>query len=162
MSLENLQLNNKFERKEKLKQLYHNNEYTSLYRYDTPNTEYDERRENVVSKKEIIGNWFTDNIQDLKDYIKTRSTNGSIITIRIPLADLKKYDALILENTKDMDIEKGNYIVPREIQADSYIKIPLKIETQNPNKFLFKDWQKINDFVDNNISSPEKILNFVE
>lgn len=162
MSLENLQLNNKFERKEKLKQLYHNNEYTSLYRYDTPNTEYDERRENVVSKKEIIGNWFTDNIQDLKDYIKTRSTNGSIITIRIPLADLKKYDALILENTKDMDIEKGNYIVPREIQADSYIEIPLKIETQNPNKFLFKDWQKINDFVDNNVSSSEKILNFIE
>lgn len=162
MSLENLQLNNKFERKEKLKQLYHNNEYTSLYRYDTPNTEYDERRENVVSKKEIIGNWFTDNIQDLKDYIKTRSTNGSIITIRIPLADLKKYDALILENTKDMDIEKGNYIVPREIQVDSYIEIPLKIETQNPNKFLFKDWQKINDFVDNNVSSPEKILNFIE
>ncbi len=162
MSLENLQLNNKFERKEKLKQLYHNNEYTSLYRYDTQNTKYDERRENVVSKKEIIGNWFTDNIQDLKDYIKTRSTNGSIITIRIPLADLKKYDASILENTKDMDIEKGNYIVPREIQADSYIEIPLKIETQNPNKFLFKDWQKINDFVDNNVSSPEKILNFIE
>ncbi len=162
MSLENLQLNNKFERKEKLKQLYHNNEYTSLYRYDTQNTKYDERRENVVSKKEIIGNWFTDNIQDLKDYIKTRSTNGSIITIRIPLADLKKYDASILENTKDMDIEKGNYIVPREIQADSYIEIPLKIKTQNPNKFLFKDWQKINDFVDNNVSSPEKILNFIE
>ncbi len=162
MSLENLQLNNKFERKEKLKQLYHNNEYTSLYRYDTPNTEYDEKRENVVSKKEIIGNWFTDNIQDLKNYIKTRSTNGSIITIRIPLADLKNYDASILENTKDMDIEKGNYIVPREIQADSYIEIPLKIETQNPNKFLFKDWQKINDFVDNNVSSPEKILNFIE
>lgn len=162
MSLENLQLNNKFERKEKLKQLYHNNEYTSLYRYDNPNTEYDEKRENVVSKKEIIGNWFTDNIQDLKDYIKTRSTNGSIITIRIPLADLKNYDASILENTKDMDIEKGNYIVPREIQADSYIEIPLKIETQNPNKFLFKDWQKINDFVDNNVSSPEKILNFIE
>ena len=162
MSLENLQLNNKFERKEKLKQLYHNNEYTSLYRYDTPNTEYDEKRENVVSKKEIIGNWFTDNIQDLKNYIKTRSTNGSIITIRIPLADLKNYDASIIENTKDMDIEKGNYIVPREIQADSYIEIPLKIETQNPNKFLFKDWQKINDFVDNNVSSPEKILNFIE
>jgi len=161
MSIENPQLNNRFERKEKLKQLYNSNEYASLYRYDTPNTEYDEKREGVISKKEIIGDWFTSNIQDLKDYIKTRSVNGSIIAIRIPVTDLKKYDASILENTKDMDIEKDNYIIPKEIQADSYIEIPLKIETQNPNKFLFKDWQKINDFVDNNISSPaEKILNF--
>ena len=155
-------LGSREEKNESLFSLYKNEDYVTLYRYENPETQYDNSREGIVSKKEIIGTWFTTELKDLKDYIKSRPVGGKIITIRIKGDELENYDASKLEETKEMDIEKDNYIIPSEIQQESRIEIPLTIETSNPKKFIFKDWTIIDEFVDENISTSDKILKFIE
>lgn len=164
MHMEFPQYNPEIERAEKLAQIYNDDSYVTLYRYENPNHVYDadSSREGVVSKQEIVGQWFTDNINDLKTYSHMRKPGGRIATVRIPKTELGKYDATQLEQTKDMDIESGNYIIPDTVQAETRIEIPVEVETANPNKFLFKDWKALDQFIDDTISSSEKILNHVK
>jgi hypothetical protein len=135
------------------KNVYEDPNFVTLYRYENPAVTYDETRDGVVSKQDIVGQWYTDNLGDLKTYIKARKPGGRLVAIRVPSSDLGSYDATKLEKTKDMDIESGNFVVPPDIAQSSRLEMLLTIETANSNKFLFGDWQKINKFVDENLSA---------
>lgn len=52
--------------------LYSNPNYTTLYRYENSTIPYDERREGVVSKAGMVGNWYTDDLSVLTTYTVTR------------------------------------------------------------------------------------------
>ncbi len=161
MSMEFEQFNPEQEKLKKLTQAYNDDGYVTLYRYENPNKSYDATdnpREGIVSKQEVVGQWFTDNISDLKAYSHMRKPGGRITTVRIPKSELDQYDAMKLEQTKDMDIESGNYIIPDELQKETRIEIPVDVETINPNKFLFKDWKILDEFIEDNVSTSEKIL----
>ncbi len=136
----------------RLLEIYQDNDYKTLYRYDNPNTAYDDRREGIVSRKELIGSWFTDRIDDLATYIKGRQPGGRILLVRAKKDDMEKYDATKLPETKDMDIEAGNYIIPEDIKTGSGIEIPLTVEGTNPNKFIMKDWVAIDSFISDELS----------
>jgi len=144
-------------RERTLAEIYSDDSYITLYRYEKPETEYNENREGSVSKREIVGQWFTKNIDDLKTYIKARKPRGVITTVRIPKESLEEYDATVREDTKDMDIEVGNFIIPPEVQRQSRIEIPLAVESRLNNKFSFSEFGKINDFVDRELS-PRALL----
>lgn len=134
----------------KILETYQDENYETLFRYENPETPYDENREGVVSKRELVGGWFTNRIDDLKTYIKGRQPGGKIVAVRVLKSDLEQYDATRLEQTKDLDIEAGNYILPSNLQSETRVEVPLEIESANPKKFLMKDWDKVNQFVDNN------------
>ena len=122
------------------KNVYEDANFVTLYRYENPTIAYDESREGTVSRQELIGQWYSDNIEDLKTYIKARTPGGKLVTIRIHRDELESHDAAKLDETKDMDIEKGNYIISDAEAENSRIEIPLAIETTNPKKFLMSDW----------------------
>lgn len=133
--------------------VYEDPNFVTLYRYENPTVEYDESREGVVSKQEFVGQWYTGNLGDLKTYVRRRRPGGKLVTIRIPSNELDSYDASKLDKTKGMDIEKGNFVVPPDVAQSSRLEMPLTIQTANPNKFLLGDWQKIDNFVDTNMSA---------
>ena len=135
----------------KLLEVYEDENYETLFRYENPEIPYDERREGVVSRKDLVGSWFTNNVDDLKTYIKARQPGGKIVAVRVLRSDLEQYDATKLQETKDMDIESGNYIISNELQTGTRMDIPLEVKTANPKKFLMKDWEQINQFVDSNM-----------
>lgn len=141
------------EKHEVPKNVYEDPNFVTLYRYENPAVVYDETREGVVSKQEFVGQWYTDKLGDLKTYVRRRRPGGKLVSIRIPSNQLDSYDALKLDETKGMDIEKGNFVVPPDVAQSSRLEMPLTIETSNPNKFLFGDWQKIDKFVDENLSA---------
>lgn len=137
--------------------IYERKDYTTLYRYENPNEDYDPRREGTTSKEEIIGQWFTENLDDLRAYIKMKQPGGHVVVVRIPTADKAKYDAGNLDITKEMDRETGNFIVPSEIQQETKLVLPLYIEAQNARKFMMGDWKKIDNFVAEELSASNLI-----
>lgn len=139
------------------KNIYEDENFVTLYRYENPDTSYDETREGTVSRQELVGQWYTDNLNDLKTYVKSRQPGGKLVAVRIRHDELESHDASKLDGTKDMDIEKGNYIISDAEAENSRIEIPLAIEAINPKKFLMSDWQKVNKFVDTNLS-PENLV----
>ena len=134
--------------KENKARLYENTDYVTLYRYENPEIPYDEGREGVVSKKTLIGTWFTDNLNDFKTYVHMRPPRGRLVVVRVPKAQLGQFDASTHEETSEMDIEKGNYIIPNDIQMQSRVEIPLEVKSQVPKKFLFKEWKEIDALID--------------
>jgi len=68
------------ERKDKLTAVYNNDNYITLYRYDIPHKEYNESREGITSKKELLGAWFTSSLEDFKIYIRTRMPGGKLVS----------------------------------------------------------------------------------
>ena len=149
------------EQNNSLEQIYKNPDFVTLYRYENPTVPYDPRREGDVSKETLIGSWFTSKIDQLKVYIKMRQPGGKVVTIRVPIATLDTYDASKNEETKNMDIEVGNFIVPQEVQADSRIEIPLTVNSSDPKKFPVSEWKHINTFIDSTIV-PDKLLERIE
>lgn len=146
--------------------LYKNQDYISLYRYENPSIPYDERREGLVSKKSIAGNWFTNNLADLKAYTKTRikgERGGKFVVVRIPKVNLDQYDATKLPETKDMDIEAGNYIIPPEASASSQVEVDgiFKDIWEGKKNIPFADWKEADDYIDSNLSD-EAIISKLE
>ena len=137
--------------------IYRDSRYVTLYRYENPSSPYDEDREGIVSKKSLIGGWFTNNLSDLRTYIKMRQPGGTIVTIRILKDQLETYDATKNEETQKMDIEEGNFVIPQNVQTSTRIEIPLTVNTKNPKKFLFNDWGQVNHFIDTTLT-PEKLI----
>jgi hypothetical protein len=145
----------------KLLEVYQDENYETLYRYENITTPNNQEREGVVSKQELIGNWFTNNQDDLATYIKARQPGGNVVLVRISKAELDKFDASQLTETMEMDIEAGNYIIPSELQNETRLTIPLVVEVASSNKFMMKDWRKVNDFVKNNLSK-EQLLDRIK
>lgn len=138
-------------------ELYKNPNFVSLYRYENPTILYDATREGVVSKESIMGGWFTNSLDDLKTYTKTRikgKRGGRFVVVRIPIEDLDKYDATKLPDTKDMDIESGNYIIPSEVGASSRVEVDgvFKDEWEGKKNIPFADWKELDTYIDSNLS----------
>lgn len=132
---------------------YEDTDSVTLFRYENPAAPYKESREGAVSKSAIIGQWFTDNLDDLRTYIKMRQPGGRIVAIRVPKARLPEFDAGNLSETKDMDREEGNYIIPPELQGTSRLEIPLPVTSRVKNKFLFENFKEVNEFVNANLTN---------
>lgn len=138
-------------------ELYKNSAYVSLYRYENNTIPYDEKREGVVSKKELVGDWYTDNLADLKTYTLTRirgKRGGKFIVVRVKKEDLNNYDASINPDTKDMDIETGNYVIPPVVGKNSRIEVEgiFKDEWEGKANVPFADWKEIENYIEINLS----------
>lgn len=138
-------------------EVYKDPDYTTLYRYENPSIPYDKTREGKVSKEAIIGNWFTDSLKDLKVYTRTRirgQRGGRFVVVRVPKVDLDKYDATKLPETRYMDIEPGNYIIPPEIGKDTRVEAEgiFKDNWEGKENVPFADWKAINEYIDANLS----------
>lgn len=132
--------------------LYRNPNYVSLYRYENPTIPYDEQREGIVSKQGLIGSWFTDNLADLKTYTLARikgERGGRFVVVRVKKEDLEKYDVTKLPEISDMDIERGNYIIPQEVGADSRVEVEgiFKDSWEGKKNVPFTDWKEVEDYI---------------
>lgn len=90
-----------------------------LYRIENPNIPYDESREGRVSNKDLIGQFFTDNINDVSNYIrKNQKVDGSrLVYVDIPQDDLETYH--VSKNPKaPSDVESNNWLVPNMIKRN--------------------------------------------
>lgn len=139
------------------KEIYRGPNYITLYRYENRTIPYDESREGFVSKKTLIGAWFTDSLSDLKTYFIQRMKGipgGNFITVRVKKDDLAKFDATAHPETQDMDIETGNYIIPSEIIARTGLSVsaPFKEEWNGKKNLPMKDWGYVEDFIQTNLS----------
>lgn len=110
------------------------NTTTRLYCIENPNKKYEERREWVVSKKELIGMWFNEEPRSLINHIKSNSREPWIrlVYVDIPSSKLDQYDASRNALTEWMDYEKENKLIPRDIER-SYVDL---WHLNNKNVFL--------------------------
>jgi len=142
-------------------ELYSDDQYETLYRYENPEAPYNKTREGEVSREHLIGQWFTNNLGDLTTYIRRRQPGGRIAVVRVPKSDLQKYDATTNPETSTMDIELGNYIVPEQAQQESRLQIPFTVAGSGNNRFLTKDWDGVKEFVQTELK-PEKLIRVIK
>jgi len=121
-----------------------------LYRIENKNIPYDESREGIVSKKEIIGGFFTDNIDTLSNYIrKNQSQDGiKLVYIDIHKNDLDKYHVSRNEYSKTMDVESDNWIIPSHINRN-YIDLSSITKVTGNFTTLSKAKQELKSIIDN-------------
>lgn len=148
--------------------LYKDPNYVSLYRFENPTIPYDESREGVVSKSDLIGNWYTASLSDLKTYTIQRikgQRGGRFVVIRVKKEDLGKYDATKLPQTRDMDIESGNYLIPKDVASLSRIEVDgiFKDEWEGKKNLDMAKWREIGDYINNTLTDEailHKLTNF--
>lgn len=90
-----------------------------LYRIENPNIPYDESREGIVSNKDLIGQFFTDNITYVSGYIrKNQKVDGiRLVYVDMPQDDLETYH--VSKNPKaPSDVESNNWLVPNMIKRN--------------------------------------------
>lgn len=147
-------------------ELYKDPDYISLYRYENPTIPYDEKRDGVISKQGLVGSWFTDNLADLISYTVTRikgKRGGRFVVVRVKREDLEKYDATKLPETRDLDIEQGNYIIPQEVGAGSRVEVEgiFKDSWEDKPNVPFTDWNEVADYISQNLTN-EAIISRLE
>jgi hypothetical protein len=120
-----------------------------LYRIENKNIPYDESREGIVSKKEIVGGFFTDNIETLSNYIrKNQSQEGiNLVYVDISKDDLDKYHVSKNEYAKNMDVESDNWIIPSNINRN-YIDISSVSKVTGNFMTLSKAKQELKSIID--------------
>jgi len=139
------------------KEIYQDPSYTTLYRYENKTIPYDDSREGIVSKKALIGAWFTNSLDDLRTYFTSRVQGvrgGNFIAVRVRNEDLAHFDATTHTETKDMDIETGNYIIPAEVIAETGLLVaaPFKEDWEGKKNLPMKDWGYVRDFIQSNLN----------
>ena len=91
-----------------------------LYRIENPNIPYDAKsREGIVSNKNLIGQFFTDNINDVSTYIrKNQKVDGiRLVYVDISQDDLETYH--VSKNPKaPSDVESNNWLIPNTIKRN--------------------------------------------
>ncbi len=137
--------------------IYQDPNCVTLYRYENPNIPYDESREGVTSIAEAIGNWYTDNTDDLLSYAISRvkgTPGGRFITIRVSKDDLPGFDATLNPETSQMDIEQGNYVVPQEIAEKTSLifEAPFEEHWQGRQDIPVQDWNVFREFIASELS----------
>lgn len=121
---------------------------TRLYRIENKNIPYDKSREWIVSRKEIIWCFFTENTETLSNYIRKNQSKPGIklVYIDIPTNQLEKFHVSNNEYTQNMDVENDNRILPNTIKRN-YVDIsslhkvtgnflPLKEAKEHLNKII--------------------------
>lgn len=88
-----------------------------LYRIENKNIPYDYSREWIVSKKEIVWCFFTDNVDTLSCYIKKNQLNPGIKLVYVDIAKNQLNEFHVSNNNyaQDMDVEKDNWIIPKQV-----------------------------------------------
>lgn len=121
-----------------------------LYRIENKNIPYDESREGIVSKKEIIGGFFTDNVDTVANYIRKNQFQEGInlVYVDISKSDLDKYHVSKNEYAKNMDVESDNWIVPSNINKN-YIDLSGVSKVTGNFMALSKARQELKDIVNN-------------
>lgn len=126
------------------------NNTVRLYRIENKNIPYDESREGIVSKKEIIGGFFTDSPNTVANYIrKNQSTEGiNLVYVDVLKSDLDKYHVSKNEYAKNMDVESDNWIIPQNINRNY---VDLKDLTKVTGNFmtLSKAKTELSDIINN-------------
>jgi hypothetical protein len=129
---------------------FQGNNTVRLYRIENKNIPYDESREGIVSKKEIIGGFFTDNPNTVANYIrKNQSTEGiSLVYVDVLKSDLDKYHVSKNKYAKNMDVESDNWIIPQNINRNY---VDLKDLTKVTGNFmtLSKAKTELSDIINN-------------
>lgn len=120
-----------------------------LYRYENASFAH-EGNITDTSHPELVGQWFTDNLQSLKDYIHMRQPGGEIIVVEVPKNRLDEFHVSKHPIASTMDTEPENWIIPEEILKNAK-RIKLSIPSANSKKFIFKEWSEIDNFVDSNL-----------
>jgi hypothetical protein len=126
------------------------NNTVRLYRIENKNIPYDESREGIVSKKEIVGGFFTDNIDTVTNYIrKNQSQEGiNLVYVDISKNDLDKYHVSKNEYAKTMDVESDNWIIPSDINR-SYVDLSSLSKVTGNLMTLSKAKQELKSIIDN-------------
>lgn len=117
-----------------------------LFRYD--NSDAPNRNSNSeVSHEDLLGTWFTDSLNSLETYILMRPPGGVIKIVRVEKNRLEELKAQTHPIAKEMDIGRGEYILPDELLTTAEV-VPLDIQTEGSKKFLFKEREKIEKFIE--------------
>jgi hypothetical protein len=67
---------------------------------------------------------------------------------------LDKYDATKLPETRTMDIERGNYIIPPEIIQSSGVEVDGIFEDnwEGKERIPVPEWKKVGEYINANLS----------
>ena len=130
--------------------LLNENNTVRLYRIENKSIPYDKSREGIVSRKEIVGQFFTDNIDTASLYIrKNQSQEGiKLVYVDIPKDDLDKYHVSRNEYAKTMDVESDNWIIPSSIKRN-YIDLSSLPKVTGNFMTLSKAKQELKSIIDN-------------
>jgi hypothetical protein len=149
-------------------EIYRSPDYTSLYRFENPTIPYDEgiREAGLVSKRSLIGSWFTDDLSSLQTYALARIKGvrgGQFVVVRVKNTDLEKYRAVNNPDAFDMDIEKDNYVIPKDVASQSEVVIGslFKDEWEGKRTVPFADRKLVRDYINTKLSS-EAIISLLE
>lgn len=125
-------------------------ETVRLYRIENKNIPYDESREGIVSKKEIVGGFFTDSINTVSNYIrKNQSQEGiTLVYVDIDKNDLDKYHVSKNEYAKNMDVESDNWIIPQNIDKN-YVDLKNLSKVTGNFMTLSKAKSELSDIIKN-------------
>jgi len=137
------------------------NELIRLYRIENTNILYDESREGIVSKREIIGQFFTDSINTVANYLKKNQKEDGInlVYVDIPKSDLDKYHVSNNEFSKTMDVESDNWIIPQSI-ARNYVDLSSVTKVTGNFLTLNKAKKELTEII-NNLPEPKLNNNFI-
>lgn len=134
-----------------------NENTTRLYRIENRNIPYDESREWIVSKREIIGCFFTDTINTLSNYIRKNQRQAwiELVYLDIPTSKLEDYHVMRNEYTQDMNVENDNRIIPNSVKRNH---VDLSSLSQVTGNFLsFKNWQQELNQIISTLPKPKEI-----
>lgn len=137
------------------------NELIRLYRIENTNILYDESIEGIVSKREIIGQFFTDSINTVANYLKKNQKEDGInlVYVDIPKSDLDKYHVSNNEFSKTMDVESDNWIIPQSI-ARNYVDLSSVTKVTGNFLTLNKAKKELTEII-NNLPEPKLNNNFI-
>jgi hypothetical protein len=137
------------------------NELIRLYRIENVNIPYDESREGIVSKREIIGQFFTDSINTVANYLKKNQKEDGInlVYVDIPKSDLEKYHVSNNEFSKTMDVESDNWIIPQNITRN-YVDLSSVTKITGNFLTLNKAKKELTEII-NNLPEPKLNNNFI-
>lgn len=149
-------------------ELYRSPDYTTLYRFENSSIPYDEsiRESGPISKRSLIGAWFTDDLSSLQSYALSRIKGirgGKFVVVRVKNVDLEKYRASNNPDAFDMDIEKDNYIIPQDILSQSGVTIDglFKDEWEGKRTVPFADRKLVGSYINTKLSN-EAIISMLE
>lgn len=110
-----------------------NPEFTTLFRVENPNIPADPRRFGQTSHEDLVGQWFSPNLDTAMHYLRkstqTFGQNASpvdgaqLVIAQVPIDQVESYHVTKHSLAKDMDVENDNYIIP-EGQFDTKV-VPL-------------------------------------
>ena len=127
------------------------NSKNRLYRIENPNIPYDESREGDVSNKDLLGQFFIDNIKDLMFYVRKNQREPGIRLVYVDLTPKEKDKYHVSKNPlAPKDVEPNNWLIPfNNMIKRNYVDLSgLPKLTGNTISFNLVE-QKLEDIINN-------------